>query len=169
MVEIPAGAFMMGCNSSVDGDCYSDEYPYHQVTLSAFYIDIYEVTAGEYEECVNADGCSYNGTTSRIDRTYQNNKDDHPINYVNWFEAKTYCEWKNKRLPTEAEWEKAARGTDGRLYPWGNQAASCSYALMDDGGDGCGTNLTAPVGSKPAGASIYGVMDMSGSVWELVS
>ena len=83
---------------------------------SAFDVDLYELTAGDYKACVDASGCSYNcGTGSNY--TYDNNKDNHPINYVNWQEAVDYCTWKGKRLPTEFEWEKAARGTDGRRYP----------------------------------------------------
>ena len=163
MVEVPAGAFMMGCNTVVDNECGSGESPYHEITLDSFFIDIHEVTAGEYKACVDAGACSYNGATSTY-HTYNNSLDTHPINYVNWAEATTYCTWKGKRLPTEAEWEKASRGTDGRKYPWGNETASCSYAVMS----GCGGD-TQPVGSIPAGASPYGAMDMSGNVWEWVN
>jgi len=173
MVDVPAGAFWMGCNEVVDDECEADESPYHEVTLDSFYIDKYEVTAGQYEACVNGGACSYSGTPSSPQRTYQNGRDNHPVNYVNWSEAKAYCEWKGKRLPTEAEWEKASRSTDGRKFPWGNEAVSCSYVVMNESADvdayGCGIGHTWAVGSKPAGASIYGAMDMSGNVWEWVN
>jgi len=95
-------------------------------------------------------------------------REDHPMNCVDWDQAKAYCAWEGKRLCTEAEWEKAARGADGRLYPWGNEVATCEYAVMDEGGNGCGTGTTMAVGSKPLGASPYGALDMSGNLSEWV-
>jgi formylglycine-generating enzyme required for sulfatase activity len=160
MVQVPAGDFMMGCNTG-DTDCDSDESPYHAVSLDAFYIGIYEVTAGEYKACVDAGDCTYSGSTTDSDRTYNNSRDDHPINYVNHTDAKTYCEAQGNRLPTAAEWEKAARGTDGRKYPWGNETPTCDLVVMD----GCPDD-TQPVGSLTAGASPYGAMDMAGNVLE---
>jgi formylglycine-generating enzyme required for sulfatase activity len=175
MFIVDAGNFWMGCNSAVDSNCESGEFPYHQVYLDAYLIDEYQVTAAAYKDCVNAGVCVYNGSTTDPTRTYNNGQDDHPINYVNWSEAKTYCEWKGKRLLTEAEWEKAARGgcefysdceLESHKYPWGNEVASCDYVVMDDGTGGCGTQQTWPVGSKPFGASVYGPQDMAGNVWE---
>jgi formylglycine-generating enzyme required for sulfatase activity len=152
MVFVPAGNFTYGSGETR--------------TTEAFFIDIHEVTAGQYKACVEADECDYNGSTSSYYRTYNNNRDNHPINYVSWHEAVEYCTWKGKRLPTEVEWEKAARGTDGRTYPWGDETATCDYAVMYEGGRGCGTDSTWPVGQKLNGASPYGVHDMAGNVWE---
>lgn len=162
MVTVPAGDFWMGCNSKTDNQCGDGEKPGHKVYLDAYKIDKTEVTANDYKACVGAGGCSYNGG-SGDDHTYNNNRGNHPINYVNWTEAKTYCEWLGKRLPTAAEWEKAARGTDGRKYSWGDSPeVSCDYAVRP----GCGQNGTWEVGSKPLGASPYGALDMIGNVWE---
>ena len=93
---------------------------------------------------------------------------DYPVVNVTNDMARTYCSWTGKRLCTEAAWEKAARGTEGRRYPWGNEPASCDRAVMHDGGDGCGTGTSYPVGSKPLGASPYGALDMAGNVSEWV-
>ncbi|MDD5222456.1 MAG: formylglycine-generating enzyme family protein [bacterium] len=171
MAYIPTGEFMMGCNSSVDNQCGDDGKPYHQVTLDAYYIDKYEVTVAEYQKCVNTLKCD--APKSKSDNQYCNwgysDRGNHPVNCVDWHDANNYCEWAGKRLPTEAEWEKAARGTDGRKYPWGNETANCDYMVIGYGGNGCGKDSTWPVGSKPKGASPYGVMDMAGNVWEWVS
>ena len=126
MVAVPAGEFWMGCNDRVDDECKNDEKPYHQVYLDAFYIDKFEVTQGDYDQCVSAGKCrdnkKYDGFTG----------DRQPVVGVDWNDAKNYCEWAGKSLPTEAEWEKAARGTDGRKYPWGNQTIGCSRANYGD-------------------------------------
>lgn len=172
MCLIPAGSFWMGCNSAVDNDCDSDESPYHEVTLSGYYIDKTEVTVDDYADCVTAGACTAPSTAKANYCNWEvSGKGNHPVNCVNWSQAGEYCTWAGKRLPTEAEWEKAARGTDGRKYPWGNEDATCEYAVMYDGTDyGCGTNSTWDVCSKsPAGDSPYGLCDMSGNVWEWVS
>ena len=177
---VPAGSFWMGCNESIDSLCASKEYPYHEVTLSAYKIDKYEVTVAQYQACVSDGACNNNSSELHYKTTEDNSscnlgaseKDDHPMNCVTWYGAKAYCEWLGKRLPTEAEWEKAARGTDGRVYLWGNETATCEYAVMSDsdaGGDGCGTGGTMAVGSKKTGISPYGAYDMSGNVWEWCS
>jgi formylglycine-generating enzyme required for sulfatase activity len=171
---VPAGPFMMGCNGALDQgwDCNDgdnvNEKPYHKVALSAFEIDRTEVTVAAYKACFDAGQCSL-ASTSMYCNWGVAGKEQHPINCVTWAQAKEYCEWAGKRLCTEAEWEKAGRGTDGRKYPWGNEMASCAYAVMDDGGIGCGTGATMAVGSKTAGASPYGTLDMAGNVWEWVS
>ena len=188
MVYVPAGDFFMGCNEKVDDECYDDEKPGRTVSVKAFFIDRTEVTVEAYAECVKAGECSDNHLTGvewkseGIDFTkseYCNwgkrDRKKHPINCVDWNQARKFCAWKGKRLPTEVEWEKSARGTDGRKYPWGNQRASCRYAVFDDERtkdtagdeiDGCGRDSTWPVGSKPAGKSPYGALDMVGNVRE---
>ncbi|HOW50420.1 MAG TPA: SUMF1/EgtB/PvdO family nonheme iron enzyme [bacterium] len=180
MVSVPAGEFQMGCNEAVDDICGGDEFPYHAVTLSAYQIGKYEVTVAEYRKCVESGACNNGGEhihySTKADEFSRCNfgaegRDAHPMQCVTWYGAKAYCEWIGQRLPTEAEWEKAARGTDGRKYPWGNEPlVSCDHAVIDDGsGEGCGTLSTWPVGSKPNGVSPYGAHDMIGNVAEWVN
>ncbi len=168
MVNVPAGRFMMGCNKRADSDCDRDELASKRVYLDSFYIDKYEVTVERYRQCVNAGSCDE--PRSREDSRFCNwghpERGAHPVNCVTWSMARDYCKWAGKRLPTEAEWERAARGTDGRKYPWGNDGANCNVAIMKDKYGGCGEFRTWPVGSKPKGASPSGAMDMAGNVWE---
>jgi len=166
MCDVPAGVFEMGCNSAVDSECYqSTEDPYHSVTVPAFKIDQYEVMVSEYEVCVADSGCTAANTGSRCNYNV-GGKENHPINCVDWNQAKAYCAWAGKKLPTEAEWEKAARGTDRRKYPWGSDALDCNRAVHSV--SPCSNSGTAAVGSKPSGASPYGAMDMVGNMWEWV-
>ena len=158
MILIPAGEFGMGCNAQMDSSCYENEKPYHKIYLDAYDIDKYEVTQTEYGQCVSAGKCKDNKKVEGFSGDHQ------PVMGVNWEDAEGYCQWAGKRLPTEAEWEKAARGTDGRIYPWGNQASNCNLANIS----GCGS-ATKAVGSYPSGASPYGVMDLAGNVWEWVN
>lgn len=155
MVLIPAGEFWMG---SEDGG--ADEKPRRRVYLDAFRIDKYELTNSQYERFMQA--------TGRAAPNYWNNGSfngaSQPVVGVSWEDGEAYCKWAGKRLPTEAEWEKAARGTDGRKYPWGEQWDS-SRANSDESKLG----KTAPVGSYPGGVSPYGGHDMAGNVWEWVA
>ncbi len=136
----------------------SDERPIHRVYLDEFYIDKYEVTNAQYNKCVSAGACGQNTKYDGFTDPQQ------PVVGVNWSQADTYCSWAGKRLPTEAEWEKAARETDERTYPWG-EGIDCSKANYYK----CGHKKTKPVGSYPSGAGPYGAMDMAGNVWEWCS
>jgi len=174
MVTIPAGTFFMGCNNAVDDECTGEEEPYHEIILSEYSIDKYEVSVSNFRKCITSGNCNNMNSEKPHFNTISDDeacnigasdRENHPANCVSWYGAEIYCEWLGKRLPTEAEWEKAARGTDGRKYPWGNDNLSCDNAVVNDG---CGTGTTMPVGSKPDGASPYGVEDMVGNVWEWV-
>jgi formylglycine-generating enzyme required for sulfatase activity len=171
LVCVPAGAFLMGA-AETDPQAKDVERPQHTVTLDAFWIDRTEVTNAQYERCVQAGACERSHTPGatgvasrrRLDYFVNAAYADYPALAYQSFEAADYCAWAGRRLPTEAEWEKAARGTDGRLYPWGDEAPDCSTA---NGGD-CFDDTTA-VGSLPGGASPYGAVDMAGNVWEWVA
>jgi len=166
MVYVPEGEFTMG---SSNGD--PDEQPVHQVFLDAYWIDQTEVTNGKYMLCVQAGGCKpRNDSGSKSRSNYYGNSEygDYPVVYVNWNDAQAYCAWAEARLPSEAEWEKAARGTDGRIYPWGNSDPTCNLANLWPGESSC-VGDTSPVGSYQAGASPYGALDMAGNLWEWVA
>jgi formylglycine-generating enzyme required for sulfatase activity len=166
---VPAGEFSMGRNGGDD----PDENPAHTVNLSEFWIDKTEVTNAMYAMCVTDGKCSpprktsfYLSETTAIDNYYGSSQyADHPVVYVSWESANNYCTWTGKRLPTEAEWEKAARGTDGRLFPWGSDAPTCERAKSFD----CPPTGAIKVGSLPSGVSPYGALDMVGNVWEWVA
>ncbi len=162
-VWVPAGSFLMGSLSS-DSDAGGDEKPQHTVTLAGYWIDKYEVTNGQYAMCEKEGKCEKPSSSQYDDQKYV----DHPVVNVDWEMAKAYCGWAERRLPTEAEWEKAARGMDGRKYPWGDEAASCEKVNYW-GKDGDCIGDTTKVGSYDKGASPYGAMDMAGNVWEWVS
>jgi formylglycine-generating enzyme required for sulfatase activity len=165
MVPVAAGYFSMGCDPVSDPDCTSTEQPLHQVFLSAYEIDSTEVTQGQYEACVEAGGCTAPSCGAAVGEWDPcGARADYPAICVTWDQAKTYCTWAGKRLPTEAEWEKAARGaSDTRLYPWGDDPPTCVLANLE----GCG-DVLEPVASHAAGISPYGAYDMAGNVVELV-
>jgi formylglycine-generating enzyme required for sulfatase activity len=193
MALVPAGAFTMGgeqsaalaeCEKYFTGcnpdEWYLNEGPVHEVTLDAFMIDLYEVTNDQYQECVAAGGCTPPSRTSSLTRPGyfgQPEFGNYPVIWVSWEQAQGYCNWRGGRLPTEAEWEKAARGTDARLYPWGNSFeagegnfcdANCTLPWANPDFDD-GFVDTAPVGSYAAGVSPYGLYDMGGNVDEWVA
>jgi serine/threonine-protein kinase len=165
---VPAGEFRMGS----DDDIHTNN-PAHIVSLDAFYIDQYEVTNARYAACVAAGACEPPHETKTDFRpSYYGDSqyDNFPVVYVDWSMAQTYCEWRGARLPTEAEWEKAARGTDGRSYPWG-EGISCDQANYDGDPDFaifCVAE-TSEVGRYESGKSPYGLYDMAGNVFEWVS
>ncbi|MBW2525717.1 MAG: SUMF1/EgtB/PvdO family nonheme iron enzyme, partial [Deltaproteobacteria bacterium] len=169
-VRIDAGKFKMGCRPDDDPGCQPDEQPGHTVRLEAFRIDRLEVSVARYAACVRAGRCTTEGLSeSELCNWTHADRVDQPVNCVDWNQAMAYCQWVGMRLPTEAEWERAARGDDGRRYPWGDEAPDCERAVLDDGGDGCGRDSTWPVGSKPAGKSPAGALDLAGNVWEWVA
>jgi formylglycine-generating enzyme required for sulfatase activity len=168
MVVVPAGEFIMG-STETDPLASEDEKPQQLVYLDTFWIDKTEITNQQYQLCVTAGAC-----TPAHPQPTAFREDPLPAVGVDWEQAATYCRWVEGRLPTEAEWEKAARGEDGRRYPWGDDFdrdrlnycdVSCAADWRDFKADD-GYSYTAPVGSYPTGASVYGVLDMSGNVWE---
>jgi formylglycine-generating enzyme required for sulfatase activity len=158
MLYIPGGTFTMG-DTHGEGD--SDEKPTHQVTVADFWLDRTEVTNAQFARFVKTGGYRPQGEWQK----YAGGKDQHPVVDVTWHDAVAYCRWADKRLPTEAEWEYAARGTDGRKYPWGNTWEDSRARFSGNRGN----QTTAPVGSYPTGASPLGVLDMAGNVWEWTS
>ena len=160
MAYVPAGAFLMGSDQGS-----ADERPIHSVHLDAFYMDQFEVTNGLYKACVDAKVCQRVKKSSATRSRYYD--DPHfvrfPVLFVNWTMAQTYCEWRGARLPTEAEWEKAARGTTSFIYPWGDHV-SCNLANY---GNCLGDTSGALI--YDLGESQFGVYNMAGNVWEWVS
>ena len=156
MKLIPGGEFVMGSNERWD-----DEAPEYIESVNEFYIDLYEVTNSDYKKFTMATHreTPYHWPNGEIPQ----NKENHPVIYVSWYDADEYCKWLGKRLPKEQEWEKAARGNNGRVYPWGNV-----WALDKSNHPYKGSTGTEPVGSYPNGRSPYGLYDMSGNVWEWV-
>ena len=198
MVEVPGGEFWMGCNPKVDTECDDDEKPGRRVIVDTFRIDRTEVTVAEYGRCVDASACSSDDLTPPRDTTIairgvnhsdwlqacnwgKAGRENRPINCLTRQQAQAYCRWAGERLPTEAEWEKAARGTDGHKYPWGNRNFEAAGQVANIADETLKRNNpdmqtaeeyddgipeTAPVGSFPAGASPYGALDMIGNVAE---
>ncbi len=182
-VEIPAGEFIMGSDPKMDALAFDDEKPQHRERVATFWVARVPVTVAQFAAFVEATGyrttaeekgSSWAWTGSKWEEvkgahwraprgpnTSVNAKQDHSATQVSWLDATAFCRWAGVRLPTEAEWEKAARGTDGRIYPWGNNEPDknlCNFSMN--------VKDTTPVGSYPAGKSPYGLLDMAGNVWE---
>ena len=176
MVYVPAGEFLMG-TSDADIEYYKEIFPLRNITrfdnerpqrtvfVDSFYIDKYEVTNKQYKRFLDE--------TGYIPKHYLDyepyNTPNFPAAVLEWEDAVAYANWAGKRLPTEAEWEKAARGTDGRIWPWGNEWDGTKLSGNDGTGRKDGYKETAPVGQFPQGASPYGAHDMAGNLWEWVS
>jgi formylglycine-generating enzyme required for sulfatase activity len=162
MLWVPGGTFTMGAEKGGQ----EDERPEHAVTLRGFFLDETEVTNEAYGRCVEASKCRPHDTKSATvnklgeDRLYR--KPRQPISSISWDDATAYCAFVGKRLPGEAEWERAARGDDGRRFPWGNEPPTHERAVFSEG-------PTAEVGSRPAGRGPYGHLDLAGNVWEWVA
>jgi Uncharacterized conserved protein len=175
-VTIPAGSFKMGCNGDLEGSCPEDTVPVHDVNLSSYVMDKFEVPVELFELCMAENICTNDDpekphyrTSAESDKCNIGNSErlNHPANCVTWHGAKAYCEWLGKRLPTEAEWENAAKSGKVQIYPWGNTpVASCDNTVMKSEANGCGSNVTSPIGSKAAGVSEHGIFDLSGNVAE---
>lgn len=174
MVMIPEGPFLVGSSDEEikkvvrdlgggelgpDVQWFASERPQHEMNLKSFYIDKYEVTNAQYKEFIQA---TKRPSPRQWEKgNYPAGQDNYPVVYVSWNDAKAYCDWVGKRLPTEFEWEKAARGTDARIWPWGNtfDMKKCNVEAWEGSGP-------KPVGSYPDGVSPYSLYDMAGNVWE---
>ncbi len=166
MVLVPAGNFWMGRNPDPDpnSDIHVGARPLREISLPSFFVDVHEVTVADYRPCLDAGRCMRPATGPDC-IFWAPGFDEHPVNCVKLQDAVAYCAFVGKRVPTEAEWEKAARGVDGRGYPWGDEFDP-AYGNFADGGAVDGFVKTAPVGSFPQGRSPYGVEDMAGNLWE---
>jgi formylglycine-generating enzyme required for sulfatase activity len=162
MAQISEGLFSMGFDGT---QALEDERPKHQVWLSTFHMDLHEVTTAQYAAFMTATNRPAPWQWETVDLAQHR---DRPVIGVDWVDADAYCRWRGKRLPTEAEWEKAARGTDGRLYPWGNQVPSKDLANFALGARFSYSQVLLPVQAYEQGKSPYGLFQMAGNVNEWV-
>jgi formylglycine-generating enzyme required for sulfatase activity len=162
MAVVPAGDFWMGVDGTIG---LEDERPRHQVWLEAFSLDLYEVATKHYARFLTATGRQPPWQWGSVNLDIHG---DRPVIGVDWADAEAYCRWAGKRLPTEAEWEKAARGIDGRLYPWGNQVPTAELANFAVGARFSYSQALMPVGRYEKAKGPYGHYDLAGNVWEWV-
>lgn len=170
-----AAAFQMGCAGGTGTLCEGDEGPVHAVTPAPYAIDRTEVTVGAWNACVAEGRCTLPADDAAC--TWKHDRPDAlPVDCVSWGQAAVYCAWAGRRLCSEAEWEHAARGVEGRTYPWGEAEPSCDVAVFDPTatqgdptGDGCDSGGPLEVGARPGGATPEGVVDLSGNLWEWVA
>ncbi len=163
-VEIKGGNFQMGSETGLE-----NEKPVRKVNINTVWMAKTQVTVAQYKKCVEAKKCSAPLTGPGQLNWDQSGRDDHPVNGVNWDQARDYCRWAGGRLPSEAEWEYVAKSRGKPFeYPWGKKEPTCDLAVMDDDGEGCGKGTTWPVCSKPKGNTEQGLCDMAGNVWEWV-
>ena len=168
-VKITGGSFLFGCRPGSKRHCGRDESPVRRVSLDDFEIDRTEVTVARYRDCVKAGKCDVPFAFTPGCNWGKEDKDSHPVNCVTWQQASTYCAFRGQRLPTEAEWERAACGAKDSDFPWGNAEPTCDLANHNDGGKSCGRgSTTAAVGVTSAGANAEGVLDLAGNVAEWV-
>jgi formylglycine-generating enzyme required for sulfatase activity len=168
---VAGGRFEVGCATS-EALCPSGALPPTAVELAPFVVDRHEVTVADYRVCVNDGACNVDGLTFDVLGCNWNEagRAEHPINCVSWAQADAYCRWRGSGLPTEAQWEKAARGSERRDHPWGSDPPSCALAVMHgEDGVGCGRDGTWRVGSRPQAQSPNGAQDMAGNVREWVA
>jgi sulfatase modifying factor 1 len=164
-VRLPSGCFKMGCTGNACRN--KDALPVHEVCVDAFDLDAKEVTVADYARCVSDGKCKAIDPRRgpKVCNSAVTGRDRHPITCVTWDEAQTYCGWTGKRLPTEAEWEYAARGTASRTYPWGEEVPTCDRATIDQ----CQHDSTEPIGSHPKGDTDTGISDLAGNAYEWVA
>ncbi|HHW97251.1 SUMF1/EgtB/PvdO family nonheme iron enzyme [Myxococcota bacterium] len=176
MVKVPGGLFRFGCDDELDGPCAQAERPSRLVQVHGFKIDKTEVTVEAYKKCVDAEVCT-RAVAGDECNWGESGRDNYPINCVTWYQADQYCRWVGGYLPSEVEWERAARGDDGRLYPWGNEAPDADGIFRANWGEGLARQLwirdkwefDAPVGRFEVGAGPYGTLDQAGNVAEWTS
>ena len=174
-VAVPGGILWMGCNDAIDAECGNDEHPRHLVRVGRFLMDRTEVTVEAFRRCVESGACTPAPGLGECNYD-EPGRDPFAVNCVTWYQARAYCEWSGGRLPSEAEWEFAARGLDGRKYPWGNEAPDAGAVHRANYGEGLvpdlwmrdGWTYDAPVGRFPLGASPYGLLDAAGNLGEWV-
>jgi formylglycine-generating enzyme required for sulfatase activity len=168
MVAVVAGSYSVGCEAA-DESCWDDEKPIHPVDVPSFAIMRHEVTVAAYAQCVEDGVCRQAGDSKGCSWPQREDRAQHPINCVSWQNAHTYCEYRGWRLPTETEWEVAARGPELPRFPWGTEPPTCELAVVGGEGEGCSPGGTLAVSSRPTDSSWVSALDMGGNLREWTS